>query len=115
MGGQHHSPTALPTVQAGILCTRAFVGSRPVRMLRKISDPPEIDPWTVQSEVGRYTSRHVYVINLSFICQITVKRSRADLYFQPSVASPATPSLLKPNTHCTALSKNAEITNTFLS
>lgn len=98
MGCQQYSQSTLPTVKTGIFCTRAWVGQRPVRTTWKFSSTQGLDPWTVQSVVGRYTGRHVHVVNLSFMCQITVKRSKADLYFQPSVVSPATPSLLEPNT-----------------
>ena len=83
MGCQQYTQSALPTVKAGIFCTTAWVGQMSVWMTRKNSAPQvlHVDPWTVQAVVGRYTVRHVRVVNLSFICQITLIRSKADLYF----------------------------------
>ena len=56
VGGQRHAPAALPPGKTRYPLYRRLGGpqSRSGRV-RKISLPPEFDPWTVQPVASRYT------------------------------------------------------------
>ena len=60
VGGQHHTPVALPPERPDTHCTGGWVGPRAsLEGCGKARPPPEFDPWTVQPVVSRYTD---YVI-----------------------------------------------------
>ena len=56
VGDQHHAPAALPPVKTRYPLYRRLNGpqGRSGRV-RKISLPPEFDPWTIQPVASRYT------------------------------------------------------------
>jgi hypothetical protein len=56
VGGQRHTPAALPPGRPGTLCTGGWVVPRTgLYMCGKSHPPPEFDPRTVQSIASRYT------------------------------------------------------------
>ena len=56
VGGQHHSPAALPRVKSWYPLYKSLGGSQGRSgRVRKICPPPEFDPRTVQPVASRYT------------------------------------------------------------
>ena len=79
MGGQHHTPAALPPGKTRYPLYRRLGGpqGRSGRV-RKISPPPEFDPRTVQPVASRYTNwtfpaLHIHIFILILIFYLSVE------------------------------------------
>jgi len=62
VGGERHTPAALPPERPGTLCTRVWVDLRGRSgRVRKISPSPGFDPRTVKSVASRFTDWAIQV------------------------------------------------------